>query len=156
MEIQRLLDVSSTSFTWNIFLYVVWNLALPYEGIAACTSYFALFFKLLIEPNSKYEHDTCRTTLFLNISSHLLGAKAWKSVQHICIPYLWCAKYLSNLKSALLHHAVRMHLVGHPSAPTILKGRQWTVYFPGLIPSRFRPSTRTISWRKSISLCSYN
>ena len=41
---------------------------------------------------------------------------------------------------------MRMHLIGDPSAPTNLRGKQWTEYIPGWMSSSFRPSTRMISW----------
>jgi hypothetical protein len=40
---------------------------------------------------------------------------------------------------------MRMHLVGDPSEPSNLRGKQWTEYIPGWISSSFRPSRRMIS-----------
>lgn len=43
-------------------------------------------------------------------------------------------------------YLMRMHLIGEPSAPSNLSGKQWTEYSPGLTSSNFRPSTRMISY----------
>lgn len=42
-------------------------------------------------------------------------------------------------------HLIRMHLIGDPSAPGNLKGKQWTEYIPGWMSSSFNASTRMIS-----------
>lgn len=44
-----------------------------------------------------------------------------------------------------MHHLIRMHLIGDPSAPGNLKGKQWTEYIPGSTSSSFKASTRMIS-----------
>jgi hypothetical protein len=43
-------------------------------------------------------------------------------------------------------HLMRMHLVGAPSAPTSLRGKQCSMYIPASMSSSFRPSTGIISW----------
>lgn len=44
-----------------------------------------------------------------------------------------------------MNHLMRMHLVGAPSAPTNLNGRQWSEYIPTSTSSSFSASTGIIS-----------
>ena len=44
------------------------------------------------------------------------------------------------------YYLIRMHLMGDPSAPTNLRGKQCTEYIPGWTSSSFRPSTSMTSW----------
>lgn len=53
-----------------------------------------------------------------------------------------------------MHHLIRMHLIGDPSAPGNLKGKQWTEYIPGSTSSSFKASTRMISWNMKAVLVS--
>lgn len=51
------------------------------------------------------------------------------------------------------YYLMRMHLIGDPSAPSNLRGKQRTEYIPGWMSSSFRPSTSMISC--IFKLCQY-
>jgi hypothetical protein len=46
---------------------------------------------------------------------------------------------LRKTRTSPFHHLTRMHLVGDPSAPTSLRGKQCNMYIPASTSSRFRP-----------------
>lgn len=58
------------------------------------------------------------------------------------IYFLQKSQFLNWKKHA---YFMRMHLIGDPSAPSNLRGKQCRSYIPGTTSSNFRPSTRMIS-----------
>lgn len=73
---------------------------------------------------------------------------SWKYTKHIIYDlfhYIW----LTNIQRRRweVNHLIRMHLVGAPSAPTSLNGKQWSEYIPASTPSSFSASTGIISWK---------